>query len=228
MLLAVLLLAVVTQPLVAHDRVATQFAYDALVAAVALGVLAVVLARPWEPAVAGILLAPAIVLTVVRYAAPDGAAAPYAIAYCLSLASFLAFAVGAIVRDIFRGGSITVDAVLGAFSGYLLLGVAWGGLYAAIEAFAPGAFGINPDIRWQLGNWHLRRALFNYLGFATMAGLGYADITPVKPLAQTLTWLQVMTAQFYLAVVIAQIVGLKLAEVRQSGGAGLSRPGGGY
>jgi uncharacterized membrane protein len=45
-----------------------------------------------------------------------------------------------------------------------------------------------------------------------MASLGYSDVTAVAPLANTLTWLEVMTAQFYLAVVIAQIVGLKLAQ----------------
>jgi hypothetical protein len=34
----------------------------------------------------------------------------------------------------------------------------------------------------------------------------------VAPLSNTLTWLEVMAAQFYMAVVIAQIVGLKLAQ----------------
>jgi hypothetical protein len=79
------------------------------------------------------------------------------------------------------------DAVLGAFAGYLLLGVAWGSLYAVAELVAPGSFSVNPDIRWQLADWHLRRALFNYVSFATMASLGYNDVTAVTPLANTLT-----------------------------------------
>lgn len=214
LLLAALLLAVVTQPLVAHDRVAAQLAYDLLVAAVALGVLTVVLAQPWERRVASILLLPAVVLTILRYYAPDGASEPYLAVYELAVASFLVFVLGAIVRDIFRGRSITADAVFGAFAGYLLLGVAWGGVYSLAERLAPGAFVIAQDIRWQLEAWHLRRALFNYFSFATMASLGYSEITAVTPLANTLTWLQVMTAQFYLAVVVSQIVGLKLARFR--------------
>jgi len=53
----------------------------------------------------------------------------------------------------------------------------------------------------ELAEWHQRRALFNYLSFATLTSLGYAEITPVGPAATTLTWMEVMVAQFYMAVV---------------------------
>lgn len=217
LLLATLLAAVVTQPLVARDSPASRLAYDLAVAAAALAVLLAVFAFRWERRVAVALALPAIALTVARYALPDGALASFAIAYHLSAALFLGFAVAIVVRDIFRGRAISLDAVLGAFAGYLLLGVAWGSLYAAVEVVAPGSFSVNPEIRWQLEDWHLRRALFNYVSFATMASLGYNAVTAVAPLANTLTWLEVMTAQFYLAVVIAQIVGLKLAQAAAAG-----------
>ena len=77
---------------------------------------------------------------------------------------------------------------------------------------APGSFAVARAIQWQLDDLHLRRALFNYVSFATMASLGYSDVTAVAPIANILTWLEAMTAQFYLAVVIAQIVGMKLAQ----------------
>lgn len=214
LLLAALLLVVITQPLVARESVVTRLVYDLAVAAAALAVLVVVFAFRWERRVAIVLALPAIALTVVRYALPDGALAPYAVAFHLSAVLFLGFAVAIVVRDIFRGRAIGFDAVLGAFAGFLLLGVAWGSLYAVVEVVAPGSFSVAPEIRWQLGDWHLRRALFNYVSFATMASLGYNDVTAVAPLANTLMWLEVMTAQFYLAVVIAQIVGLKLAQAR--------------
>jgi voltage-gated potassium channel len=174
----------------------------------------VVFVYPWERRVAVVLALPAIALTFVRYAVAGAALAPYQVAYHVSAALFIGFAVGVIVRDIFRGRAMSLDAVLGAFAGYLLLGVAWGALYAVVELLAPGSFSVAPEIRWQLDDWHLRRALFNYVSFATMASLGYSAVTAVAPLANTLTWLEAMTAQFYLAVVIAQIVGLKLAQAR--------------
>lgn len=218
LLLAAVLLVLVTQPLVAHAGGDWRLAYDLLVAVAALGVLFVLFRLRWERQTAVALALPAIALTVARYALPADAVAPYAVAFHLSAALFLGFAVAIVVRDIFRGRAISLDAVLGAFAGYLLLGVAWGALYAIVHLLAPGSFSVNPEIRWQLEDWHLRRALFNYLSFATMTSLGYSDVTAATPVANTLTWLEVMAAQFYLAVVIAQIVGLKLAQAATPAG----------
>jgi hypothetical protein len=140
-------------------------------------------------------------------------AAAASVAYHASVALFLGFAVAVIVRDVFRHRSIGLDEIFGAFGGYILLGLVWGNLYVLVEVIAPGSFAVSAEVRWQLDDWHLRRALFNYVSFATMASLGYNDVTAVTPLANTLTWLEAMSAQFYLAVVIALVVGMKIAQV---------------
>jgi hypothetical protein len=213
LLLAAILVPLVTQPLVAHESAAARIVYDLLITAVAAGVIVVVFEERWERQVALALLAPAVVLTVALYTVSARLALPAVVAYHVSVTLFVAFAVGVIVRDIFRRHAISFDEVIGAFSGYLLLGLVWGNLYVVVEVLAPGSFAVAPAIQWQLDDLHLRRALFNYVSFATMASLGYNDVTTVAPLANILTWLEVMTAQFYLAVVIAQIVGMKLAQV---------------
>jgi hypothetical protein len=211
-LLGALVAALVTQPLVAHESAAARLGYDLLIAAVVVAVFLVAFSFPWERRVAVAFAVPAIALTFARYVAPHAEIVPYLVAYHLSIVLFAGFAVAVMVRDIFRFRASSFDAVLGAFAGYLLLGVAWGALYAIVHLLAPGSFSVNPEIRWQLDDWHLRRALFNYVSFATMTSLGYNDVTAAAPIANTLTWFEVMTAQFYLAVVIAQIVGLKLAQ----------------
>jgi hypothetical protein len=217
LLLVAMLFALVTQPLVAHESTASKIAYDLLVAAVTVGVLLVVFGERWEWQVALALLFPAFVLTFALYAVSPPLALPAAVAYHVFLALFVAFAVGVMVRDIFRRHAISFDEVIGAFCGYLLLGIVWGNLYVVVELLAPGSFAVAPAIQWQLDDLHLRRALFNYVSFATMASLGYNDVTAVAPLANILTWLEAMSAQFYLAVVIAQIVGMKLAQVVRAG-----------
>lgn len=218
LLLAAVLLALVTQPLVAHESTVARVAYDLLFAGVAVGVLLVVFGDRWEQRLAVVLALPAIALTVAVYTVPDRLVPSAAIAYHLSVALFFGFTIAVIVRDIFLRRAIHFDEIIGAFSGYLLLGVAWGSLYLVAELLAPGSFSVSPQVQWQLDDWHLRRALFNYVSFATMASLGYNDVTAVTPLANTLTWIEAMSAQFYIAVVIAQIVGMKLAQVVGSGG----------
>jgi voltage-gated potassium channel len=218
LLLAAILSALVTQPLVVHESVALKMAYDLLVAAVGVGVLVVVFEERWARRVAFVLALPAFALTLGFYVVSGIPGAEISVAYHVSIVLFVGFAVAMIVRDTFQLYAIGVDAIVGAFCGYLLLGVVWGSLYVLVEVLAPGSFAVSPDIRWQLDDLHLRRALFNYLSFANMASLGYNDVTAVAPVANTLTWLEVMTAQFYLAVVIAQIVGMKLARVVRAGG----------
>ena len=213
LLLVVVLLALMTQPLLAHAGLAARLAYDLLIAAGAVAVLLVVFEERWERGLAVVLALPGIALTVALYTVPAALTTAAVIAYHLSAALFLGFAVVVIVRDLFRQEAIRFDELIGAFAGYLLLGIVWGSLYVVVEVLAPGSFSVQPEIRWQLDDWHLRRALFNYVSFATMAGLGYSDVTAVAPLANTLAWLEAMSAQFFLAVVIAQVVGMKIAQV---------------
>jgi len=70
------------------------------------------------------------------------------------------------------------------------------------------------------GDWHLKRSLFDYLSLTTLTSLGYGDITPVGQPAYSLTWLEMVVGQFYMAVVVAQLVGLKLAQAISRAGSG--------
>ena len=50
----------------------------------------------------------------------------------------------------------------------------------------------------------------------TLATVGYGDVTPVTPIAGTITWLEAVTGQRYLAITVARLVALSLAEGRGS------------
>ena len=50
-----------------------------------------------------------------------------------------------------------------------------------------------------------------YFSFVTLTTLGFGDITPVSPLAQTLTWLEAVAGQLYLAILLARLVSLHVA-----------------
>ena len=99
----------------------------------------------------------------------------------------------------------------------MMITVLWGNIYALAELLSPGSFTSDPQIPWQLKEWHTRRALFDYFSFATISGVGYSEIATIAPTSNTLKWLEVMCGQFYLAVVVATTVGLKLAQVVRPG-----------
>jgi hypothetical protein len=42
--------------------------------------------------------------------------------------------------------------------------------------------------------------------------MGYGDVVPVRPPATVLASLEAIFGQFYIAVVVAQLVGLRLAQ----------------
>jgi hypothetical protein len=132
--------------------------------------------------------------------------------YHALVAAFLGLAIVAIVRQVFRQKVIGGDAVLGSGVGYLLAGIAWGNLYALIDGLHPGSYSVSPGLSWQLANRNTRRFLFNYFSFCTLTSVGYGDVTPTSPTASWLACLEAVFGQFYIAVVVAQLVGMKLAQ----------------
>jgi Ion channel len=52
-------------------------------------------------------------------------------------------------------------------------------------------------------------------GLMTLTTMGYGDITPSRPPATSLTWIEAVFGQFYIALIVVQLVGLGLAEALQ-------------
>jgi voltage-gated potassium channel len=130
----------------------------------------------------------------------------------LSTALFFAFVFSVIVNHVFNARYLRLDDVVGAFSGYIIIALIWGRLYAAAWSVVPSYFSISPNIKWQLENWNTLHALFDFYSFSTLATIGYGNITTTGPATNTLVWLEVMCGQFYLAVVVATIVGIKMSQ----------------
>jgi voltage-gated potassium channel len=130
----------------------------------------------------------------------------------LAAAAFFAFVLFVLLEHVFGARTLRLDDIVGAFSGYIIIAVIWGRLYVAAWLLAPDYFSISPDIKWQLGNWNTLHALFDYYSFTTISSIGYGDITTTAPATNTLVWIEVMCGQFYLAVVVATIVGIKMSQ----------------
>jgi voltage-gated potassium channel len=217
-LLAAMVVMLVGQPLLGHRSVGAGAFFDGVFSAICLYVFFVVFEQRWQRRIAFVLVLPAIMGTGAHYLLPPSAHLWSAVAFHCSVIVFLGFAVAVILGDIFRKRVIYGDDVIGALCGYLLGALVWANLYTLAYLIYPEAFTVNPEIAWRLGRWHLRRALFDYLSFTTLTGLGYSDISPGGPPVYSLTWMEVIFGQFYMAVVVAQLVGLKLAQAMKGDG----------
>ena len=216
-MLAALIVMQVAQPYLAYERGLGRTLSAALLFTVGFAVLIAVLNPGRQRWWAAALVMPVVVVEFAHDALPEALQPLFTVVYHLCVVSFLAFVVGLILFRLFHKHLLEIDDVIGAFAGYMILAVLWGNLYALTHLLVPGSFSIDPKIAWQLQEWHARRALFDYFSFATITGVGYGDISTISPTSNTLKWLEVMCGQFYIAIVIATIVGMKIAQAVKPG-----------
>lgn len=212
-LLVSLVLIVVVQPLLAHRAIRVVDWANVAFFVVYVYVLFVVFGARRERWTAYALFLPVVVGNFLLHALHADPAGPSAAAFHCAVIAFLAYTVATIIRDLLTRRAVSSDHVLGGVCGYLLSGLAWAHVFALAYMLAPSDFGIADPIAPQLQDIHLRSALFNYFSFTTLTSIGFADITPVGPAVYSLMWLEVIFGQFYMAVVVAQLVGLKLVQL---------------
>jgi voltage-gated potassium channel len=107
-------------------------------------------------------------------------------------------------RRVLLSGDIDSNKIIGGIAVYLLLGLLWSMLYLITIELLPGAFdGI------VAGAWEDNFFNAVYFSFVTLTTLGYGDITPTQPLSKALAYLQAITGTFYMAVVVASLIGAR-------------------
>ena len=105
-------------------------------------------------------------------------------------------------RRVLLKGEVDTNKIVGAFTIYLLFGLIWSTLYLCVLEFSPTAFnGI------EYTEWSDNFATTTYFSYVTLTTLGYGDISPAEPLSRVLVFLEAMTGTFYMAVVVASLIG---------------------
>ncbi|MEO1004006.1 MAG: ion channel [Cyanobacteria bacterium J06638_7] len=116
-----------------------------------------------------------------------------------------------LVRQLGEERSVNAAVLRGALGGYLMLGLAGGLVFAALETTVPGSFsGVELASSGPGGQdpvWALNFVELNYFAFVTLTTTGYGELLPVTPLAQMSSMALAIAGNIYLASVLGLLIG---------------------
>ena len=108
-------------------------------------------------------------------------------------------------------GRVDHNKIVGAVCIYLLMGLLWAFAYQIVEVFLPGSMN-----GLEQGQWQQNTDDLVYYSLVTLTTLGYGDITPEGPITRFLAYMQAVTGVFYMAILVASLIGIRLAGVDSS------------
>ncbi|MEH6590404.1 MAG: potassium channel family protein [Halioglobus sp.] len=118
---------------------------------------------------------------------------------------FLCSTIVIAARQVLFTGNIDGNKIVGAIVIYLLIGLSWAFVYLLVEELFPGSInGLNH------ASWQDNLDTVIYYSFVTLTALGYGDITPAMPLSRFLAYTEAVVGQFYLAILVASLIGARL------------------
>jgi voltage-gated potassium channel len=123
-------------------------------------------------------------------------------AYLGLLLTFMLAVAWLVAGEVLFTGSVDLNKIIGAVALYLLIGFIWSLLYTILLEFSPNAL-----TGMEAGPWYDNMPTTTYFSFVTLTTLGYGDISPATPLAEIFVILEAVVGMFYLAVIVASLVG---------------------
>jgi amino acid transporter len=129
----------------------------------------------------------------------------------ISWLRFVVFATLSQLRSVLKQRAVTGETICMAVSIYLLLGFIWTFLYAVIFELHPESFaGISaPPPGHPVDVQHIF-PLLAYFSLTTLSTIGFGDITPLTLQARYAAVAEGITGQFYMAILVARLVGMQM------------------
>ena len=204
LLMLILIGPVLSQKFEAGAQIIIQFMY---VLVMVIGVWSIITERIWFRIGLGLAIV-ALILSIINYFVASKVI--FAIGLSVSFL-FLLLSICLAIKHILFSGKITSNKIIGSLCIYLLIGIIWGLIYIFIAMLFTDAFsGITQVSEYS------QMSEYVYYSFVTLTTLGYGDISPAIPIARTFAFLEAICGQFYLAILVASLVGAYLADHNKS------------
>jgi hypothetical protein len=113
-------------------------------------------------------------------------------------AALLLVTVVIIVERVLRMDTVTIQSIYAALSTYIIIGLMFAALYAAIDSLTTAPFFASGE--------KANIATFQYFSFTTLTTLGYGDFTAVGNFGRAVAVLEALTGQVFLATLVARLV----------------------
>jgi len=103
-----------------------------------------------------------------------------------------------IVRRVLEQSQVTMQSIFGAISAYMIIGLMFASVYAAMNKLSGGMFFVSG----QTANVKT----FQYFSFTTLTTLGYGDYTAGQSSGQAVAVMEALIGQIFLATLVARLV----------------------
>ena len=115
---------------------------------------------------------------------------------------FFLLAIRYSVRQVLFEGEVDLNKINGSVCIFLMLALLWAILFQFVEVVMPGSFSNITSVAGQV-----EYDKFVYFSLVTLTTLGYGDTTPTTPLSGVLAALEAVVGVFYIAILVAALVG---------------------
>lgn len=136
----------------------------------------------------------------------------------ISAALLIGLTISVHFKKVFFSTEYSKNTIFGSICVFILLGFFFSLIYGTVEHVQPGSFKgfytstINSENGLNLSEMFQN---FLYFSFVTQTTLGYGDIVPQTHLTQNIAITHAILGQFYLAVLVAGLIGKMLRNIEE-------------
>lgn len=116
------------------------------------------------------------------------------------LTIFLVYTLSVILLHILAVKKVTVNELFGAMCVYIMIGMAFGVVYALLESLFPGSLTFPPE------EGKPKITAFFYFSFVSMSSTGFSGFTAASSLARAIVIVQVIIGVMYVSALIGKLV----------------------
>jgi len=211
LLLAAVLLMLIVQPIFVSHTLAQALSVMTISLVLLAALLTLNISKTYF-VLGFILVLPALISRwVLQYHRSE----PAEVIVAVTASTFIMVTVIGLMRHLFRVKRVTFDTISAAICAYLLLALAWAFMFALVELERPGSFSSGLMVTHAAAGRSALMITMNnaiYYSFVCLTTTGYGDITPISQAARTLSILESVTGQMYLAILIARLVSVEVAQ----------------